>query len=110
MRWSASALYSDGVLGVIFPSLPGDANRNGIVDMTDYIVWFNHFGQTSDGGINDTTWRKADFNGDGITDMTDYITWFNYFGQVGEAQSVPEPATMALVALGGLAVLLRRRK
>ncbi|MFB3892695.1 MAG: beta strand repeat-containing protein, partial [Phycisphaerae bacterium] len=27
-------------------SYPGDANRDGITDMSDYIIWFNNFGQT----------------------------------------------------------------
>ncbi|MFB3894468.1 MAG: hypothetical protein ACE15C_20905 [Phycisphaerae bacterium] len=28
-------------------SYPGDANRDGITDMSDYIIWFNNFGQTN---------------------------------------------------------------
>ncbi|MFB3891172.1 MAG: beta strand repeat-containing protein [Phycisphaerae bacterium] len=82
---------------------PGDANLDGIVDMTDYITWFNNFGSTA--GIG---WTSADFNGDNLVDMTDYITWFTYFGQ-GGSTGVPEPGTLALVALGGAAMIGPRR-
>ncbi|MFB3894245.1 MAG: hypothetical protein ACE15C_19745 [Phycisphaerae bacterium] len=60
-------------------SIGGDANLDGIVDMTDYIVWYNNYGQTGAG------WSGADFNLSGLTDMTDYIVWFNNFGQMAPA-------------------------
>ncbi len=52
----------------------GDANADGIVDMTDYVIWFDNFGKTG------ATWPDGDFNGDGIVDMTDYVIWFGGFG------------------------------
>ncbi|MFB3894008.1 MAG: hypothetical protein ACE15C_18525 [Phycisphaerae bacterium] len=55
-----------------FGVLPGDADGNTIVDMADYVIWFNYIGGE---GI------YADFDGNGIVDMADYTTWFNYFGQ-----------------------------
>ena len=81
----------------------GDANRDGIVDMADYALWFNNYG--SSGATN----LQGDMTGDGLVDMADYAAWFNDYGSGGEI-SVPEPATLTLLAFGGLAVLRRRRR
>ena len=81
---------------------PGDANLDGLIDMADYAPWFNNYG--ANGG-----WTAGDFTGDGMIDMADYAIWFNGYG-AGGASGVPEPATLALLALGGLAVIHRRMK
>ena len=78
-------------------SLPGDANRDGKVTFADYIALELGFG-TSGG------WSAGDFNGDGIVNFKDYIILESNFNR-----GVPEPATMSLVALGGLAMLKRRK-
>ena len=52
---------------------PGDANCNGVVDMADYAVWFNNYGQPG-------RWQDGDFDGNGIVDMNDYALWFNNYG------------------------------
>ncbi len=78
-------------------SLPGDANRDGKVTFADYIALELGFG-TSGG------WSAGDFNGDGIVNFKDYIILESNFNR-----GVPEPATMSLVALGGLAMLMRRK-
>ncbi|MFB3893172.1 MAG: PEP-CTERM sorting domain-containing protein [Phycisphaerae bacterium] len=95
---------------------PGDANRDGIADMEDHIVWFNNFGQTAIAGVSAANWRKADFNGDGIVDMNDYITWFDHYGEdqnafAADGGTVPEPAALSVLALGAVfAVRPRRRR
>ncbi|MFB3892021.1 MAG: peptidylprolyl isomerase [Phycisphaerae bacterium] len=117
-------------VSVVTP-LPGDATRNGIVDMADYVSWFGGFGKTG------ALWGQGDFDGDGIVDMKDYVIWFSHYGQAGSSQSasastalgadsaggtgasggdgasggsVPEPATFALLIAGAAAVLRRRRR
>ncbi len=85
------------------PILPGDYNRNGIVDASDYVVWRRTLGQSVAMGTG------ADGNFDGQITQSDYNTWRSHFGQVaasgaGAALSsgaaVPEPASAALLVLG----------
>ena len=111
---------------------PADATRDGVVDGLDISKLVNGFG-TAD------AWADGDFNGDEKVDGLDISLLVNYFGAdysylnrlsndhsefgydrvLAEMSSttadatvtaVPEPATMALLGLGGLAVLRRRRK
>ncbi len=71
------------------PILPGDYNRDGKVDMADYVVWRSTAGQSG--------YFAADGNGDHVVDALDYNLWRSHFGQTagagaGEAAAVPEPA------------------
>ncbi|MFB3890726.1 MAG: hypothetical protein ACE15C_01755 [Phycisphaerae bacterium] len=85
--------------GTLFDPGPpnGDANRDGIVDMKDYVTWFANYGQTG------ATWDQGDFSGDGTVDMSDYVTWFENFGlSRNDVAPVPEPATMTVLLFGAL--------
>jgi purple acid phosphatase-like protein/calcineurin-like phosphoesterase family protein/PEP-CTERM motif-containing protein len=82
--------------------LPGDANEDGSVTDADYTIWADNYGAA------DASWGMGDFNGDGEVTDADYTIWADNYGATGG--SVPEPAATALVALGALAGLRRRRR
>ncbi len=97
-----------GLAWRVFPdagsALPGDANLDGRADGADYTLWADNF-QTAD-----KTWFEGDFNGDGYVDGADYTLWSdNYTPAHGAGAAVPEPATVSVLALGGIAVIRRRR-
>lgn len=57
--------------------LPGDATGDRRVDLNDFIVLRNHFGDTGD-----TTFDDGDFNRDGTVDLQDFTILRNNFGTV----------------------------
>jgi len=56
----------------------GDINCDGIVDIRDYGIWRQNFGQTNCG-------NPADLNGDCIVDIRDYGIWRANFGHTAGA-------------------------
>ena len=96
--------------------LPGDGNLDGQTDVSDRIIWNNN------NFTFNTTFTTGDWNDDGQTDVSDRIVWNNNnftFATAGAPDgdgpetaptvAVPEPATLSLLALGGLVVLRPRR-
>ncbi|MEM8680742.1 MAG: hypothetical protein AAGF97_15445 [Planctomycetota bacterium] len=84
-----------GTFNVGAPYLPGDANLDGLVDGSDFLVWNEHkFSSTA-------AWCQADFNADGVTDGLDYVVWNeNKFTASMALTAVPEPAVGVWVLLG----------
>ncbi|MDY7011496.1 MAG: PEP-CTERM sorting domain-containing protein [Planctomycetota bacterium] len=57
-----------------------------------------------------TEWDEGDFNDDELVDDSD-LNWLlsNWTYPPASSSSVPEPATMAFLCLGALALIRRRR-
>ena len=88
------------VLSGFTPStLPGDANADGRVDLTDFGVLKANFGQP--GGLS-----QGDFDGTGRIDLTDFGILKSNFGKVQKGAAVPEPSTLLLAAFGLVGVSL----
>ena len=87
----------------------GDANNDGRVNVGDLGILAGKWGQTDFFG---KSWDTGDFNGDDVVNVGDLGILAGAWGWVGTpagATNVPEPATLALLVLGGLAMLRRRR-
>jgi hypothetical protein len=101
---TATVGYSNGAvtLSNIFsnPTLAGDINNDGLVDVADYNIWAANVGKTG------ASWLQGDLNGDGLVDVADYNIWA---ANVGKTSATPEPISMIILAIGGGMVALKRR-
>ena len=116
--------YLEMIYGVTVV-LQGDANGDGVVSAGDYATVQANMGATGDVGI------PGDTNYDGVVDEADYVATTGNFGNIGngvvsagdyasvqsnfgntggDTTVIPEPATMGLLLIGGIALLKRKRK
>ncbi|MEM1010947.1 MAG: PEP-CTERM sorting domain-containing protein [Planctomycetota bacterium] len=88
--------------------LPGDANRDGVVDLADFGNLRSNF------GLFVADYSRGDFNADGVVDLQDFgLLRANFGGDAAAldawSSTVPEPTSSLLVLAAGC-VALRRRK
>jgi hypothetical protein len=89
--------------------IPGDFNRDALVDDFDYQTWRAQYGRN-------TGWITADGNGDGQVDAADFILWRKHRSSSGSGAimdgAVPEPSgpllISAIVAISSLSHRYRR--
>jgi hypothetical protein len=109
LKWSVRYTPTSVVLEVV-STLPGDYNRNGVVDAADYTVWRDTFS----GPNVPPASLAADGDGDGDVDGDDYDVWKSHFGETapgagsgsgataglsGSETAVPEPSAIAMLAV-----------
>ena len=95
---------------LVGPELLGDANADGSVDLTDLSTVLNNFGAST------LAWTSGNFDGAATIDLTDLSDVLNNFGSsnpnphgAGPVQATPEPTSLAVLGLGAVALLRRRR-
>jgi hypothetical protein len=74
-----------------------DLNCDGIVDLLDYAIWGQHFGETAGAAA-----PIGDINGDGIVDIRDYGIWRANFGHT--AAGTPPVAALEGPLLGAVPI------
>lgn len=97
----APTLYFDFTTDQVFD--PADFNTDGFVDGTDLGIWETAFGTDANG----------DADGDGDSDGADMLIWQRNFtgpAALAVASAVPEPATVWLIGVAGLALLGIQRR
>jgi hypothetical protein len=71
----------------------GDADLNGSVEFSDYVVLADHFSQPG-------AWSQGDFDTNGVVEFPDFVILANNFGQSSATAAVPEPAGLVLLLVG----------
>lgn len=100
----SQAIYTASLL-----SLPGDYDRNGIVDAGDYNVWRKSLGQTATG-------LPADGDNNGTIDLADFDIWRTNYGAQAAGSganvpaTIPEPTSLLLLLITTTYVVLHSRR
>ncbi len=112
--WDTSGLLIDGILEVVSSlGIEGDFDGSGQVEQTDLDFVLLNWGDTD---VSDVTeWVNfpggGGFDGQVNQNELDFVllNWGDTAAPDFAGSSVPEPAALALLSLGGLALLGRRR-
>ncbi len=101
----STSVSNDGAeVTLVLPTLLGDYNGDGTVNLADYTVWRDTLGSESV--------LAADGNGSGVVDAEDFLIWKQSFGtslppSLPQTATIPEPASYTTLLLWILAVAAR---
>ena len=106
-------LWDDLVAGFVTPTLPGDFDKNDVVDGADLAVWSDHYQEIDNGA-----YLEGDADGDGDTDGKDFLVWQRQFGRTLEnggelplvkSLAIPEPSAIMMAIFAILRLGVQRR-
>ena len=88
--------------------LPGDANMDGMVNLSDFSILKSNFGSSGASVL------EGDFTGDGVVNLSDFSLLKSNFGASQQSAAmlnfVPEPGTSTALAVMGMVLCRRRRR
>jgi DNA-binding beta-propeller fold protein YncE len=99
--------YSSGSGSTLLAYIPekGDMDADGDVDATDLAGLGMNWAPAGSG----MDWAEGDFDYDGDVDATDLALLGMNWAPSGYGPAIPEPTALVLLALGGAAILRRKR-
>ena len=102
----AGAMAGYASFSIVPEPVPGDVDGDGWVAGSDLSIIITYWGQTGLGR------EFGDLNGNGTVDGPDYSEVITYWGTGSPPEppsGIPEPATLGLLLIGGLALSTRSR-